>query len=85
MTTKLWVRLKGPQAPRPGTKLRVQLEQDVDGRPLHTVGTAEIFRGGHALLTLTQASAAGRVAAELLREDMIDAVFWASKPTLRLR
>jgi hypothetical protein len=25
---------------------------------------------------------AGRVAVELLREDMIDAVFWGSKPTL---
>jgi hypothetical protein len=28
---------------------------------------------------------AGRTAAELLREDCLDAVFWGSKPTLRLR
>ena len=44
--TLIWVRPKGPQAPRPGTKLRVQLEQNVDGRPLHPVGDAEIFKGG---------------------------------------
>jgi hypothetical protein len=29
MTKTIWVRPKGPQAPRPGAKLRVQLEQNV--------------------------------------------------------
>ena len=33
--TNIWVRLKGPQAPRPGTRLRVQLQQNMHGRPLH--------------------------------------------------
>jgi hypothetical protein len=41
MTTTLWVRPKGP-APQPGARIRVQLAQNVDGRPhgrpLHTVG-----------------------------------------------
>jgi hypothetical protein len=82
--TKLWVRPKGPQAPRPGTKLRVHLEQNVDGRPLHAVGSAEVFEGGLALLKLIDTEA-GRTAAELLREDCLDVVFWGSKPTLRLR
>jgi hypothetical protein len=87
MTTTLWVRPKGP-APRPGTVLRVQLAQYVDlrphGRPLHTVGEATIYGGGAALLKVIDTEA-GRVAAEMLREDMIDAVFWGSNPTLRLR
>jgi hypothetical protein len=69
--TTRWVRPKGPQAPRPGTKLRVQLEQNVDGRPLHPVGSAEVFEGGLALLKLTDTEA-GRIAAELLREDCLD-------------
>ena len=55
------------------------------GRPLHTVGFAEVYRGGRALLKLTDNTEAGRVAAELLREDCLDVVFWGSKPTLRLR
>jgi hypothetical protein len=84
MTQTVWVRPKGPQAPRPGTKLRVQLEQNVHGRPLHNVGSAEIHEGGRALLKLTS-SEAGRVAVELLREGCLDAAFWGSKPTLRLR
>lgn len=74
--TTRWVRPKGPQAPRPGTKLRVQLEQDVDGQPLHSLGSAEVFEGGVALLKLTETEA-GRIAAELLREDCLDAVFGA--------
>jgi hypothetical protein len=49
------------------------------------VGHAEIFEGGRALLKLTEGTEAGRVAAELLREDCLGAVFWGSKPTLRLR
>jgi hypothetical protein len=53
------------------------------GRSIHTVGSAEIH-GGQALLKLADTEE-GRVAAELLREDMIDAVFWGSQPTLRLR
>jgi len=83
-TKLIWVRPKGPQTPRPGAKLRVQLEQNVDGRPLHPVGYAEVFRGGRALLKLIDTKE-GRIAAELVREDMIDAVFWGSKLTLRLR
>jgi hypothetical protein len=82
--TTIWVRPKGPQAPRPGTKLRVQLEQNVHSRQLHNVGSAEIHEGGRALLKLTSLEA-GRVAAELLREDCLDVVFWGSQPTLRLR
>jgi hypothetical protein len=48
------------------------------------VGSAEVFEGGLALLKLIDTEA-GRTAAELLREDCLDAVFWGSKPTLRLR
>ena len=48
------------------------------------MGEATIYRGGVALLKLIDTEA-GRVAAEMVREDMIDAVFWGSKPTLRLR
>jgi hypothetical protein len=84
--TKLiyWVRPVGPQAPRPGSKLVVQLQQNMHGRPLHTVGRAEIHEGGWALLKLTDTQE-GRVAAELLREDCLDVVLWGSQPTLRLR
>jgi hypothetical protein len=84
MTKLIWVRPKGPQAPRPGTKLRVQLEQNGGGRPLHTVGSAEIYRGGRALLKLIDTQE-GRVAVELLREGCLDVVLWGSQPTLRLR
>jgi hypothetical protein len=80
----IWVRPKG-QAPRPGTTLHVVLEQNVDGRQLHTVGEAEVFEGGRALLKITQASSAGRVAGALMADDMLDAVFWGSRPTVRLR
>jgi hypothetical protein len=83
MTKLVWVQPKG-QAPRPGTRLRIQLQQDVDGRPLHPVGYAEVYRGGRALLKLADRQE-GRIAAELVREDMIDVVFWGSEPTLRLR
>jgi hypothetical protein len=85
MTKTVWVRPKGPQAPRPGTELRVQLEQNVNGRPLHIVGKAMVYEGGQVVLKLTEASEAGRVAVALLREDMIDAVFWGSEPKVRLR
>jgi hypothetical protein len=84
MTKTIWVRPKGPQVPRPGTKLRVQLEQNVHGRPLHAVGEATVYGGGRALLSLIDTEE-GRVAAELLREDCLDAVLWGSQPTLRLR
>jgi hypothetical protein len=80
----IWVRPKG-QAPRAGTTLRVVLEQNVGGRQLHTVGEAEVYEGGRALLKITQASSAGRVAGELAAEEMLDAVFWGSRPTVRLR
>jgi hypothetical protein len=84
MTKLIWVRPKGPQAPRPGTRLRVQLQQNMHGRSLHTVGVAEVYRGGRALLRLADTQE-GRVAVELLREDCLDAVLWGSEPTLRLR
>ena len=83
-TKLIWVRLKGPQTPRPGAKLRVQLEQNVDGRPLHPVGYGEGL-SGRAGATEAHRHEGGPYAAELVREDMIDAVFWGSKPTLRLR
>jgi hypothetical protein len=54
----IWVRPKG-QAPRPGTTLRVDLEQNVGGRQLHTVGEAEAYEGGRALLRITQAFIGG--------------------------
>jgi hypothetical protein len=49
----IWVRPKGLQTPSPGTKLRVVLEQNVDGRHLHNIGEAEVFEGGRALLRIT--------------------------------
>ena len=79
-----WVRLKGPQAPQPGSKLYVQLEQNVDGRPIHPVGHATVYEGGRAVVRLADTQE-GRVAAELLREDCLDAVLWGSQPRLRLR
>ena len=84
--TKLiyWVRPKGPQAPRPGSKLRVQLEQNVGGRPLHAVGEAEVYEGGRALVRLID-TGAGVEAALLLQEGLVDPVYWGSQPTLRLR
>jgi hypothetical protein len=56
----------------------------VHGRPLHAVGEATVYRGGRALLRLIDTEE-GRVAAELLREDCLDAVLWGSQPTLHLR
>jgi hypothetical protein len=87
MTQTIWVRPKGLHAPRPGTRIAVQLEQNVppSGRPLHRVGWAMVYEGGQVVLKLTEASEAGRVAVALLREDMIDAVFWGSEPKVRLR
>jgi hypothetical protein len=84
MTQTIWVRPEGPQAPQPGTKLRVQLEQNVNGRPLHAVGEAEVYEGGRALVRLIDTSA-GVEAAILLREGLVDPVYWGSQPTLRLR
>ena len=75
MTTTIWVRPKGVQAPRPGTKVAVQLQQDVGGRPLHGVGEAEVYEGGSALVRLIDTSA-GVEAAILLREGLVDAVLW---------
>jgi hypothetical protein len=87
MTTTIWVHPKGP-APRFGTTIRVQLAQDMgDGphrRSLHAVGSATVYMGGAVLVRLVDTEA-GRTAAELLREDMIDAVIWGTTPTLRLR
>jgi hypothetical protein len=31
MTKLIWVRPKGPQTPRPGSKLRVRLQKDMHG------------------------------------------------------
>ena len=79
------MRPKGLQTPRPGTKLRVQLELPMEGRRLHRVGEAEIVRGDAVLLRLTEASAAGRTAVEWLREGYLEPQYWGSASTLRLR
>lgn len=55
----------------------------MDGRSIRWA-MGKVFRGGRALLRLIDTKE-GRSATELVREDMIDAVFWGSKPTLRLR
>jgi hypothetical protein len=77
MTTIRWVRPKGP-VPQFGTRLRIQLEQNVGGRPLHFVGYAEVY-GDRAVLKITDSSEAGRVAAELLREGLVDPTYWGAK------
>lgn len=76
--TKLWVRPKGPQAPRPGTKLRVQLAQNVNGKPLHSVGHATVYEGGRVCVELIDTSA-GVEAAILLREGLVDPTYWARR------
>lgn len=65
--------------PRPGTTLRVQLEQNVSGRPLHAVGEAEVYEGGRALVRLIDTSA-GVEAAILLREGLVDPVYLSRSP-----
>jgi hypothetical protein len=70
--------------PRPGTKLVVQLEQNIGGRPLHVVGEATVHVGNRVVVNLHD-SEAGRDAAALLREGCVDAAYWGSQPTLRLR
>lgn len=85
MTAFFWVQPKGLQSPPPGTTLHVVLEQIVDGRPLHSVGRATVYTGNQVCVRLPEGSVAGRVAAELLREDCLDAWYWGSEPTLRLR
>jgi hypothetical protein len=57
----------------------------MEGRRLHRVGEAEIFRGDAVLLRLTEASAAGRTAVEWLREGYLEPQYWGSASTLRLR
>ena len=54
----------------------------MDGRSIRWA-MGKVFRGGRYLRLIDTKE--GRSAAELVREDMIDAVFWGSKPTLRLR
>ena len=66
------------QTPRPGAKLRLELEQNVDGWPLHPPGHAESFGAG---ATEAHRHEGGPHAAELVREYMIDAVSWGSKRT----
>jgi hypothetical protein len=75
------------------TRVQPSARAETSGRPLK-VGEHEDAEelctwsrpeGGRALLKLTEGTEAGRVAAELWREDCLDAVFWGSKPTLRLR
>jgi hypothetical protein len=80
-----WVQPKGPQSPKPGTTLHVVLEQIVDGRPLHSVGRATVYDNNQVCVRLPEGSEAGRVAAEMLREGLVDATYWGSAPTLRLR
>lgn len=79
-----WVHPMGVQTPKPGTKLKVQLEQDIDGRPVRRVGWAVVYRSG-VLLELTEASNAGRAAVALLEEDCVDAWYHGSEPKVRLR
>ena len=69
----------------PFTTLHVVLEQIVDGRPLHSVGRATVYEGNQVCVQLPEGSVAGRLAAEVLREDCVDACYWGSRPTLRLR
>jgi hypothetical protein len=84
MTSFHWVQPRG-QSPKPGTKLHVTLEQLIDGRPLHGVGRATVYPGNQVCVRLPEGSEAGRTAAEMLREGLVDAVYWGSAPTLRLR
>lgn len=82
MTQTIWVRPLG-RAPSPGTKLRVELQQDVGGRPLHSVGHATVYEGGRVCVELIDTSA-GVEAAILLREGLVDPTFWGSSPVVRL-
>ena len=84
MTKTIWVRPKGPQRPSPGTRVRVELAQDINGRPLHSVGHATVYRPDQVCVELIDTSA-GVEAAILLREDLVDVLWWGSQPTLRLR
>ena len=71
--------------PRPGTKLRVQLAQYVDRMAdRFTTWLGHDYEGGTALVRLIHTSA-GVEAAILLREGLVDPVYWGSLPTLRLR
>ena len=45
----------------------------MDGRPLHSVGRATVYEGNKVCVRLPEGSAAGRLAAELLRENCLDA------------
>ena len=87
MTAIFWVEPKGFQSPAPGTMLHVVLEQTVDGRPLHSVGRAEVYEGNKVCVRLPEGSKAGRLASELLREQLVDAWYWgsAARRILRLR
>ena len=59
----------------------------MDGRPLHSVGRATVYEGNKVCVRLPEGSVAGRLAAELLREDCVDAWYWgsAARRILRLR
>jgi hypothetical protein len=83
-----------PVNPRPlevGTMLKVELYQavaDLSGhygelRP-HVVGQAEVVKDGTLKLSLSTISAAGREAAALLEDGVVDVVLWGSQPVIRL-
>ena len=69
---------------QPGTPLG-PTARIVDGRPLHSVGRATVYPGNQVCVRLPEGSVDGRLAAELLREDCLDAWYWGSWPTHRLR
>lgn len=63
---------------------RVVLEQNINGRPLHAVGHATVYGRDQVCVELIDTSAGVEVAI-LLREGLVDPVYWGSQPTLRLR
>lgn len=71
---------------KPGTKLRVELDQIVDGRRgPHFCGEAEVYEGNKLKLSLITISEAGRAAIAFLADDILDAQLWGSTPVVRLR
>jgi hypothetical protein len=81
-----------PINPRPpqkaGETMRVSLEQEVyraghrDGSPPHVCGTAEVLSDGRLRLSFIDTDA-GRTAAAMIKDDLLDVVLWNG--TVRLR
>ena len=81
----VWVRMTGVRTPPPlGTEIKAYLEQDIDGRPIRFCGKATCY-GDRAVVRISEHSKAGATAIALLEDDCLDAVYWGSTPTLRLR